>query len=198
MTSTSAPEATRATGYSVRMGEASDAECIAQVHRQVWRATYSELVAPEVLKRHLNSDDATTRWTSRLERSGADAPPVWVGVDPEGEIVALGCSGPPRDPDHPVGWELWAINVMPSAQGTGLADMLMERLVADLPAYLWVMEDNARAIAFYERHGFVLDGLHHVDEDFGTVDVRMTRRGTHGRPVSGRNGPTSRRAGRNR
>ena len=177
MTSTSAAEkATPATAYSVRLAEACDAENIARVHTQVWRHTYNDLVAPEVLERHLGVEDATTRWTSRLERADEDSPPVWVGVDADDRIVALGCSGPPRDDDPPVGWELWAINLLPGAQGTGLADTLMERLVGDRPAYLWVMEGNTRAIAFYERHGFERDGRHHIDEDFGTVDLRMTRR----------------------
>lgn len=175
MTSTSAATAISDTGFGVRLADACDAEAIARVHTQVWRHTYTDLVAPEVLERHLSVENATTRWSSRLEAAAEDSPPVWVGVDPEGEIVALGCAGPPRDPEHSAGWELWAINVLPSAQGTGLADLMMERLVGDQPAYLWVMEGNTRAITFYERHGFEVDGMHQIDEDFGTVDLRMTR-----------------------
>lgn len=176
MTSTSAPSATPATGYGVRLAEPGDAEDIARVHTDVWAHTYSDLVAPEVLEQHLSIENATTRWSSRLEQATEDSPPVWVGIDEHDAIVALGCSGPPRDADQSAAWELWAINVLPEAQGTGLADMLMERLVGDNAAYLWVMEGNVRAIAFYERHGFELDGMRKIDEDFGTVDVRMTRR----------------------
>ncbi len=175
MAPTTATSAASATGHRVRLAAACDAEEIARVHTQVWRHTYTDLVAPEVLERHLSVDDATTRWTSRLEETPVDAPPVWVGVDWAGQIVALGCSGPPRDDEPPAPWELWAINLLPSAHGTGLADMLMDRLVGDVPAYLWVMEGNTRAISFYERHGFELDGRHQTDEAFGTVDLRMTR-----------------------
>jgi GNAT superfamily N-acetyltransferase len=48
----------------------------------------------------------------------------------------------------------------PSAQGTGLADWLMELALPDrMPAYLWIIGGNARGWRFYERHGFVGDGI---------------------------------------
>ena len=49
-------------------------------------------------------------------------------------------AGPPRDDDAPVPLELYAINVLRRAHGTGLADELMSRTIGDRPAYLWVLE----------------------------------------------------------
>lgn len=50
--------------------------------------------------------------------------------------------------------------LQPSAQGTGLADMLMGLALPDrMPAYLWIIGGNARGWRFYERHGFVGDGI---------------------------------------
>lgn len=175
MTSQQQAAAARA-GYRVRLAEVGDAEQIARVHTQVWRETYRDLVAAEVLAPRLDVADATARWGLRLSETPPGTDPVWVGIDPDGEVIALGCAGAPRDAEAPAARELWAINVSASAQGTGLADLLMDRMVGQEPAYLWVMEGNDRAIAFYERHGFEQDGARQIDEEYGTVDVRMTRR----------------------
>ncbi len=48
----------------------------------------------------------------------------------------------------------------PSSRGTGLADALLDlALPARMPAYLWIIGGNARGWRFYERHGFVGDGI---------------------------------------
>ena len=60
--------------------------------------------------------------------------------------------------------------------GTGWADMLMAELVGDRPTYLWVLESNQRASAFYGRYGFVTDGATKLHEPTGRVEVRMLRR----------------------
>jgi GNAT superfamily N-acetyltransferase len=65
--------------------------------------------------------------------------------------------------------------VLPSAQGTGLADLMMERLVGTEPASLWVLDGNVRAEAFYRRHGFARDGAEKQHPPTGTTEVRMVR-----------------------
>ncbi len=72
-------------------------------------------------------------------------------------------------------WELYAINLLPRAQGTGLADELLDRSLGDRAAYLWVIEGNERAQAFYRKHGFADDGGRTVDEPSGAPEIRMVR-----------------------
>jgi len=44
--------------------------------------------------------------------------------------------------------------------GTGLGQALLDAaLPGRRPAYLWVYDENRRAVRFYERNGFVRDGL---------------------------------------
>jgi putative acetyltransferase len=51
------------------------------------------------------------------------------------------------------------IVVAPEAWGSGLADALLEEAKRTSPVLdLHVNKDNARAIRFYERHGFVVGG----------------------------------------
>ncbi|MEM6373516.1 MAG: N-acetyltransferase [Pseudomonadota bacterium] len=60
--------------------------------------------------------------------------------------------------------EIGAFFVQPKAQGAGAADALMHALIAAGSALgvwqfeLFVAQDNARAIAFYRRHGFAKAG----------------------------------------
>lgn len=55
--------------------------------------------------------------------------------------------------------------VMPEHQGAGMADALMEAMVAHAETRgiwqleLFVADDNPRALRFYERHGFVQRGV---------------------------------------
>ena len=56
----------------------------------------------------------------------------------------------------------------------------MHRAIGDeVPAYLWVIEGNERAVAFYRRHGFELDGVvHDIEPGWpGGRQARMVRAG---------------------
>jgi RimJ/RimL family protein N-acetyltransferase len=43
------------------------------------------------------------------------------------------------------------------------------------PAYLWALDDNPRAHAFYRRNGFELDGAEQFDELWQVTEVRFVR-----------------------
>ena len=60
--------------------------------------------------------------------------------------------------------------------GTGVGYALFEIAIGDRAAYLWVLAGNERAIGFYERQGFRLDGTE--DEHDEGRHVRMVRAGT--------------------
>jgi ribosomal protein S18 acetylase RimI-like enzyme len=59
---------------------------------------------------------------------------------------------------------VWGMYVVPEARGTGVADHLMMALIEHATGrvrqwQLTVMADNARAQAFYAKHGFVTYGI---------------------------------------
>ncbi len=72
--------------------------------------------------------------------------------------------------------ELYALYVREAHWGTGVGYALFEVAVGDRAAYLWVLANNERAIHFYERQGFRLDGTE--DEHDEGLHVRMVRAGT--------------------
>jgi len=98
---------------------------------------------------------------------------VVVSTQPDGEITGLASAGPTRDTDAPTPWELYSINVIAECQGTGLADQLFAAVIGDRSTTLWVVEDNARAYAFYGRHGFSVEGATRFQESTGAPEIRM-------------------------
>jgi ribosomal protein S18 acetylase RimI-like enzyme len=158
--------------WTIERPRLEDAEEAGLVHTLVWQEAYAALLPADYLAA-LDPEVAGERWRERLlhPQPGVEQ---WLARDELG-IVGLASCGPPRDDDPPVPRELYAINVLRRAHGTGLADELMSRTVGDRPAYLWVLEGNDRAIAFYRRHGFTDEGGRKPEPATGVVEIRMAR-----------------------
>jgi len=157
-----------------------DAEALGRVHCRVWQVTYADSMSQEAYAA-LSPERFARGWTRRLggvdERglmSAGDT--TMVAEHPDDGIVGFICVGPARDDDAPTACQLWAINLVPEHQGTGVAQRLMAEVLRDGPAYLWVAKGNERAIRFYQRHDFAADGAENVDRDDGIPEIRMVRR----------------------
>jgi ribosomal protein S18 acetylase RimI-like enzyme len=60
--------------------------------------------------------------------------------------------------------------------GGGAGQALLDAVLEEGPAVLWVAKENPRAIAFYRRNGFEFDGAEQTDPMVPTIiDVRMLR-----------------------
>jgi ribosomal protein S18 acetylase RimI-like enzyme len=66
---------------------------------------------------------------------------------------------------RPVSWkvasaipELYRIYTLSRTHGSGLGTQLMQAAIGGTPAYLWVLEDNPRARAFYRKSESALMG----------------------------------------
>ncbi|GAA1353128.1 GNAT family N-acetyltransferase [Falsarthrobacter nasiphocae] len=100
----------------------------------------------------------------------------------DGDAV-VGMSGArPTSPEEPKAAELPAVELQmlylhKDYRGRGAADLLLAAAIGRLPAHLWVLEGNARAIRFYEKHGFRLTGEREtLDETWALKDeLRMVR-----------------------
>ncbi len=100
-----------------------------------------------------------------------------VVAEQDGAVVGWATAGPGRD-EHPVrSRELEGIYVLAAAYGSGAGQMLLDTVLGDVPAYLWVADDNPRAQAFYARNGFRRDGATKTEHlgDNALVAVRMVR-----------------------
>jgi GNAT superfamily N-acetyltransferase len=156
----------------VHPAELADARGIAEVHVQCWREAYGHLVPARNLAR-LSVDQRELRWAEIIPSSDGT---VWVASEGRA-IVGFGWSGPSNEPVPPRDLELRSLYVFAIQYGTGVGQRLLEAVLGDAPASLWVADDNPRARAFYTRNGFRPDGVTKVGPVAGTdiLEVRMVR-----------------------
>lgn len=168
-----------ASAYLVRTPLMEDVEPFAQLHVRIWQATYRGTMDDEALDA-VTVETMRPRWyaIARAYAQGAvvdDGRAINVAVL-GAEPVGFAMVGPARDEDAPAPRQVWSLNVAPEHQGTGIGQRLLDETLGADPAYLWVADGNARAIRFYERNGFVRDGVHAEDQHEGVVELRMVRR----------------------
>ncbi|WP_062461591.1 GNAT family N-acetyltransferase [Demequina soli] len=156
----------------IRRATVDDAPGIARVHLQSWRETYHPVLPAQVLA-GLDLEARIVRWR---EIVGAGVTEVWV-ARAEGEVVGFAAAGSGRHAQAPAPRELEGLYVVAARHGSGDGAALLAAALGDAPAYLWVWRDNARAIAFYARHGFAPDGAAetHTVSGHGIPAIRMVR-----------------------
>ncbi|GAB97023.1 GNAT superfamily N-acetyltransferase [Kineosphaera limosa] len=160
-------------GYVVRPAVVGDADELGAMHVQAWRESYTGIIDQQVLD-DMDPQLRARRWREWLAQPQSPTQ-LFIGFDPDGRLVGMVSVGPARDEDSPTGEELWAINVLAAAKGSGLADALLLTALGDRPASMWVLRDNPRAHGFYARYGFAPDGTSKYDERLKADEVRLTR-----------------------
>ncbi|CAM3611716.1 N-acetyltransferase domain-containing protein [Tsukamurella ocularis] len=155
-----------------------DAAALASVHVRVWKATYPGMVDQARLDA-LTVADGTERWErilADLNHQAHAGVRTRCAVDAvTARIVGFATGGTARDEGAPSDTQLWSLNVLPEHHGTGVAAALMEAVIGAGGAYLWLATGNARALAFYRKHGFELDGAVQFDEEWSCHESRMVR-----------------------
>ncbi|HJQ76677.1 MAG TPA: GNAT family N-acetyltransferase [Acidimicrobiia bacterium] len=155
----------------IRWGRPEDAGAISDVHVTAWQQAYRGILGDE----YLDSLDRGARqawWASYLSRGSR----VHV-AEHDGAVVGFCTPGVSNE----AGWgEIFAIYVHPEHWGTGIGRELIVAgestvLASGLDrALLWVLEDNRRARAFYERQGWS-PGKPIRIENIGGVQVTEVR-----------------------
>ena len=160
------------TGVVIRAAEVAEAERVARLQLDCWDDAYTGLVPQEVIDEGRRTlPERIARWREIL----AEPAPTLV-AEADGELAGFALAGSPRDQDIDVDLELMALYVRAAWWSTGLGYALFAESVGDRAAYLWVVEGNERALGFYERQGFRLDGT--TKEEPEGLHLRMVRAGT--------------------
>jgi GNAT superfamily N-acetyltransferase len=162
----------------IRRATPADAEPAAHCHMACWREAYAGIVEPTLLAELATVETSLPRWRDQLA-GGAER---WIAEHPGGpdvpvadRVAGFAAPGMSRDTDAPTPLELYAIYVRRDWYGTGLGDRLLAAAIGKEPALLWVFEANARARAFYTRHGFRPDGARKDEPTFHQPEIRMVR-----------------------
>ncbi len=168
----------------VRTSRADDARAIATIRVETWRAAYTGLLAPEILAR-LDVERESTVRAARWNGFHADPRTHELVAEQDGAVVGWASGGPGREDDLPGAGELYALYALPRVWSTGVGHALLQESEARLvragyvDAFLWYLDGNDRAAAFYERHGWREDGGVKLDERLGrgsSVTPRERRR----------------------
>ena len=156
----------------VRDAKPDDAEAIAQVSVESWRAAYAGLMPAEFLD-GLSVSEEAAGWDRRLSKPDPRSRHTSVAIDGD-RVVGYVTSGP--DPDDLAVGLVFLMYVRPDAWGSGAGDALMAAVMRSLrdggfrEAVLWVLEANSRARRFYERSGWTREGSHRYD-DYGGAQL---------------------------
>jgi ribosomal protein S18 acetylase RimI-like enzyme len=174
-------ESTERVPFSLRSPQPDDVEALAQVHVQAWRETYADQLPAEFF-----GEKALEFRRGIWRRIIADTSPdsrVVVAVR-AGEIVGFASAGLPASPEQPppADRELFMIYLLAEHHGCGAAQAMLEAVLGEEPAFLWVAAQNPRAQSFYERNGFRFDRFEKPDDRVPTfLERRMVRSEASGR-----------------
>jgi GNAT superfamily N-acetyltransferase len=163
---------------AIRRAGVDDAAGVAYVQVTGWHEAYTGRMPQSILD-DLDIDQSTDRWQRSIARAAEAQSPggVWV-AESDGAIVGFAAAGRSRAEDAPEGsWELFAIYVLAEHYGSGAGQALLDAAIGQAAAALWILEDNPRARAFYERNGFRANGELQDDDTWGEPirEVRMVR-----------------------
>jgi ribosomal protein S18 acetylase RimI-like enzyme len=136
-----------------------DAQAVAQVHVDAWRAAYAGILSDEYLA-GLSVAQRAAMWRDAIARRQ----PELLVARRDGGIDGWISIGPSRDEGAAadVG-EVWALYVAPACWRSGAGRLLWQRARERLiergfaRAMLWVFAANPRAIGFYESAGFAVE-----------------------------------------
>lgn len=138
------------------MGTPEEIEGKSLVHWQTWREAYDNLLPAEYQE------------TMTLERcrffSQKYPENTLIAMDGK-KVVGFISYGNFRDETIQAG-EIIALYVLKDYYGKGVSKQLMHAAFVALDQfseiYLWVLKDNKRAIAFYQKMGFTFDGQEQI------------------------------------
>ena len=157
-----------------------DAIQLAQVATTAWQVGFRGLL-PQVFLDQLDTSRSLARWRADLVRE-REAPPYFLVVEQGGVVVGFSAFGPSRDLDAQSSVaELFAIHVAPTSWGRGAGSELLQRTMSQFRASgfsgasLWVIDGNARARTFYERHGWHFDGTERTTTRLADFPLRELR-----------------------
>lgn len=164
--------------YRIRRAVATDADALVRMHTLAHEECYGHLLPARFFEARLSNIAVRVEQRRPYLES---AEPRIIAVDAGNDIVGFADAGTGRDEDRPVELELFSLYTLSRTHGTGLGAALLRAAIGASSAYLWVLEGNPRAEAFYAKHGFVPDGKRKLlSAEWNSLPaVRMVRPAAH-------------------
>ena len=142
------------------LNEADDRLAVSGIYEASWKYAYRDILPGEYLE-----SIPAGRWVSGLDFSDR----IHLVMLDGGRYIGAACCCASRFPEFD-GWgEIVSLYLLPSHMGRGYGRPLLEAAVSALAGqgyrdvFLWVLEENRRARAFYEKMNFQLSGARRAD-----------------------------------
>ncbi len=137
----------------VPMQSSADMDGKGYVHYQAWMEAYTGLIDQQ----HLDA-----RSLENCIQKAHQSPQNTLVAKDGDRVVGFACYGAYRDDSLQNAGEIYAIYILRDYYGKCVGYRLMNAAMEQLRGYdqvaLWVLKGNTRALRFYERYGFRLDG----------------------------------------
>lgn len=136
-----------------RAASPGDVGALAAVHRAAAIARYADIFPIEVPPPTV--EELSAEWTELIAAAAIALVALDGGAVIGGVVVAA-------DADVPAGWALRRLYVHPDRWGSGIGSLLHDAAMVEARSRgmrslnLWVLEQNGKARAFYERRGWRL------------------------------------------
>lgn len=173
---TSSMRMTQIPALTLRPASVADAPLLAAMHAASWQATYRALLPAAFLEREVDAE-RSAYWRARMEAPGGERRLVLIAELASGAAVGFVCVE--RQPGSPWGVLLDNLHALPAHQGIGVGKRLMRaaqdwaRAQGETQLYLYVLDGNTPAIAFYERQGWTYSGSE--PDRMGGIDITALR-----------------------
>ena len=163
---------------NIREATSGDAEAIADIHIASWRFAYRGIMDDTILD-SMDRRKKISAWIEAIDTLGWS---VFVS-EANGKITGFIHISEYRDSDldtSTVG-EIASLYISPELVGTGVGASLFSEGIHQLKQQgyanvaLWVLEQNSRSIAFYEKFGFRRDGASKTHPKTGLKEVKYVR-----------------------
>ena len=165
----------------VRRARLDDAKAIGTIHVHSWQVAYQGIV-PLAFLESLSIEQREGVWRQNLEQGASE---TWVAED-RAQVLGWVSVARSRDSDAlPTTGEVWAIYVDPSYWRRGVGQRLWREAEEQLGAAgfsevtLWVLKENAQAIAFYESNSVAIESGSQKSITVGDaqlLEVRLRKR----------------------
>lgn len=144
----------------IRYANLDDSDILGKIHSEASKAGFKNIIPDDILNEVFSIERRTKRFISELTEGSPRTAIIFEKNEPAG-LISFGKS---RYGDNDNSWiEIWRVYLTQKFWGSGAAKELMEWGINEIlkenfvNIELWVLEENIRAIKFYEKMGFKHD-----------------------------------------
>ncbi|BBU28157.1 N-acetyltransferase [Burkholderia sp. THE68] len=140
---------------SLRAATSADTALIASMHTRSWASAYRGILPDSYLDRDLQAERAA-HWEARIKEVEAGAASVFI-AEHEGDAVGFICV---VEPDETGSVLVDNLHALPGRRGLGTGTVMLDEAArwargrGARQLHLYVLEQNAAAIGFYESRGW--------------------------------------------